>query len=504
MITIEVKKAGEGIFTDRSNQIRWDTLKIRQALTKEVDSANFAIEKFGNKTYKPDPEDEVVIKDNGVKIFAGFVVRVSEGIEQGNVLIYECECRDYTHLLDRKLVAKNYASQTIAQIISDIVTNYSAGGITTANVVGTETIDSITFDHLEPSKCIQKLADVFNRDWYVDYDKDIHFFSKETNSAPFGLTDISGKYVFESLKILRDTTQVRNVVFIQGGEEKSTSTFTEKFIGNGSQHTFKLAYHYADVSLLVGGVSKTIGIDGIDDFTTKDALFNFQMQTLRFNPTSPPAANAVIEFTGKYYFPIKTVIRDAGSITSFGGERQFNIVDSKIKDRDVARERAKAELFAYAAKLSEGEFQTYESGLRAGQRINIQSDIRGVNEYFLINNLEGRGQTPQKMEWRASIVSVKTYEIIDLLARIVDKQGIEIDPNQIINTAEFVLRNIKVTRTITKVTPQQVLRALRIARATNNYLNSPPIWVAGPYAPTNFATDRKRPAFTDRGCILAS
>lgn len=500
-IVVKTKKSGEGSFTDRSSQIRWDSLAIRQAITKEVDSANFTLEKFGSKNYKPEAGDGIIIEYNSVKVFAGFIVRVMEGVS-GRALIYECECRDYTDLLDDKLVSKTYAAQTIAQIISDIVSNFSGPGITTNNVSGTETVDSITFDNLEPSKCIQKLADIFNKDWYIDYDKDIHFFKRGNEAAPFGLTDAGNKYIFDSLKISRDKTQIKNSIIIEGGEEKSTSTFTEKFIGDGNQHTFKLAYKYADVSLKINSIDKTVGIDGIDDFTTKDALFNYQMQTLRFNPSSPPASGAVIEFTGKYYFPIVTKVREANSITN-NREKQFRIIERKIKDRDTARERAKAEIYAYANQLSEGEFRTYETGLRAGHKINIQSDIRSLNEDFLINNLEGKALTPQKIEWRANLVSVKTYEIIDLLGEIFNKQNDDIDPNQIINSAEFVERTLKITRTITVASAQEILRNLTIARVINNYIDNPPTWVAGNYQPTG-SSDRKRPAFADQGCLLGS
>lgn len=503
MITIEIKKLGEGGFSDRTTSILWDTIKIRQALTKEVDSCLFSVRKYGGLAYKPEEEDEIIVKQDGVKIFAGFIVRVEETVGLDMVLNYDCECRDHTHLLDRKLVAKTYTGQTILQIITDIKNNFSASGITVMNVQGTELVDVIIFNNENPSACLQKLADIYNKDWYIDYDKDIHFFSKETNVAPFSLSDNGDKYIFDTLKLTRDTTQIKNSVFVEGGEELSDTSFTEKFIADGTQHTFSLAYKYAQYSLIVAGVGKTVGLDGIDDFTTKDALYNFQNFTLRFNPASPPLSGQLIEWTGKYYFEIKTLVREIDSVTKYG-EKQFQIVDNSIKDRDVARERAKAELFAYASRMSEGEFDSYEAGLRAGQRIIIQSDVRGFAEDFLINNLEGEMYTPQKIKWRASIVSVKTFDVIDLLAKIVEKSDKQIDADQVVRTADLVLRKVKVSRNITVFVPLEIDRILNITRFVLSQLGFTPTWVAGTYVPVNLATDPKRNCYADRSCIVAN
>ncbi len=502
MITVEIKKLGEAVFTDRTTSVIWDSLKIRQALTKEVDSCTFNMEKYGSKTFKPDEEDEIVIKQDGVKIFAGFLVRVRETLTPNLVLSYECEAKDYTHLLNRKLVNKTYSNQTELQIITDIKNNFSAAGITVANVDGATVIENITFNNVDPSAALQKLAEIFNKDWYIDYDKDIHYFSKEANVAPFSLSDTNGNYILESLEITTDTTQIKNSVFVEGGQELSGTVFTEKFVADGTQHTFSVSYQYANLILKLNGITKTVGIDGTDDFTGKDALYNFENFSLRFNPLSPPANNTIIEFGGNFYFPIKTLVRESTSITKYG-EKQFQIIDSNIKNRDVAKKRAQAEIYAYAANLNEGGFETYTSGLRAGQRLLIQSDIRSLSDYYLINNLEASMFNPSKIIWKATLVSVKTFDVMDLLAKIVDKSNLQTGTDEIVKTAEIVLRSVQVSRNIQIQTPQSKARVVQLTRLYLSYIDNPPIWVAGPYNPTSLS-DRKRPAFADRGCLLGS
>lgn len=485
MITVEIKKLGEPGFTDRKTSILWQSLTIRQALTKEVDSCSFTVEQNDPAGYKPEPEDEVIIEEDGEKIFAGFIVRVAENVLDGPILEYTAECRDYTHLLDRKLVAKVYKDMTVAEIIDDIIDDYSAPGITTAAVDGADLVDHIVFNNANPSECLQRLAEIFNKDWYIDYDKDIHFFSKETNAAPFSLSDDNGNYIKGTLRIIRDITQIKNSILIEGGQELSETDFFDHWVGNGESYAFKTTYLYdtSDLFLSVNGVEKIIGIDGKDKFTDGfDALYNTKNFSLIFPTASPIPDGQEVIFGGKYWFKIRSLVRAVASIAKYG-EKQFQIIDTNIQDRDTARERAKAELLAYASQLSEGNFSSYSLGLRAGQRITIQSDLRGFSEDFLINNLEAKLYTPGKTIWTASIVSTKSFDIIDLLNRLIDKGEVALDTDVLIGTADLLIKRIGVTRTLHRQNDLDI------------------IYVTGHYIPVDFAGDPKRACWTNSGCV---
>ena len=451
MITIEIRKFDSLVFTDVTKSIQWRSLVVKQALTKEVDSCVFTVLNYGNHipegqvvAYRPDNEDEVIIKENGVKVFAGFIVRISENVLDGPILEYTVECRDYTHLLDRKLVAKVYKEMTFAEIVDDIVANYSAAGITTNNVDAPEMVDYIVFNNIDPSKALQRLCDIFNKDWYPDYDKDLHVFSKEANPAPFSLSDDGGHYIFGTLNIVRDTTQIKNSILVEGGQELSQAPDYDKFKGNGVSSSFKTKYLFdtATMTLTVGGAVKTVGIDGKDKFTDGfDALYNTRNLSLIFPTNSPIADGSEVVFGGLYWYKIRTKIREVNSIAKYGN-KEFQIVDTNIQDRDTARERGKAELLAYASQLSEGSFQTYSLGLRAGQRITIASALRGFSEDFLITGLEMKLFTPEKSVWTANIVTTKTFDIIDLLNRLIDRGDIAVDTDTLIGTADIIIRKV--------------------------------------------------------------
>lgn len=482
MISIKIKKSGEPDFIDRTNQIR--DFSIVMGTTKEATTAALSVDHYGSK-YLPEGGDEVEIYDGSDKIFGGFIIRSNQKLLQGPVLVYDCDLKNMVHRLDYKLVNLAYENETAHDIIEDIVSNFSGPGITTTNVEddASAIITSISFNNIPPSEAIQQIADLLNKEWYVDQDGDIHFFSKLGEDAPFGLSDSGGKYIFESLEFREDHSQIRNSILVEAGEEKSTEQKFDTFIGNAEQHTFTLSRKYTDLEVSVDGVSQDIGIANIDSFASKDVLYDFNLNTIYFDPASPPGDTLEILAGGYYYFPINIRRRSSESIALYG-EREHFIQDKSIKSRTDAFARARAEIAAYGSPVLEGSFDTYESGLMAGQKINIESAIRGIDGDFVIQRISGRHHSPDKIIWSVEIVSVKSFELIDLLAQIIKGRRLESPVDAVIGVAESVERVLVVSRDIL------------------TYTNDPPIWVAGPWTPVSLE-DRRRVAFADRTCLAS-
>src|SRR5512142_899078 len=63
-------------------------------------------------------------------------------------------------------------------IVLDIVANFAAGkGFTTNHVqVANFVVPSIKFNYQPPTKCLESLAQLIGWDWYIDPNKDVHFF----------------------------------------------------------------------------------------------------------------------------------------------------------------------------------------------------------------------------------------------------------------------------------------------------------------------------------------
>lgn len=406
--------------TDRSSLIDWQSLQRDKILTKEADTMSFLIKKYDSQTYKPTLGHEVVFTVNSVKEFGGYIIEMNETII-GRLEYIEVSCKDYTHALDRQLVSKTYTSQSVNDIISNLVSTFSTG-FTVTNVVCPVVIDKVQFNYLPISKCIEKLTDlVGNFDWYVDYDKDIHFFATASNPSTFDITDTSGNYVFNSLEINEDTSQLRNEVIIRGGTLTSASTRTELLSGDGTKVIFPLATKFSTTpTITVGGVGKTVGIANIDT-TGFDVYWDYNQKSLRF--TSAPASSANnISVVATYEYPLILQKRNESSVSTYGLFQNV-IVDKTLKDLETAGLRADVELIKYSVPAKTARFRTYTNGLLTGQTINISSTIRGLNDDYRIKTIKSKLKTPDTGDFIHNIecVTAESLTMNDVLAKLLIK-----------------------------------------------------------------------------------
>lgn len=436
---------------DKSNQIDWQSIEVESVLTKEADSMSFKVKNYGTKTYRPALGDEVILLDGSTKVFGGFIVESDEEVE-GIARFYKVVAKDYTQTLDRNLVAKTYTSMTVDDIIADIVATFTTG-FTAVNVDCTVVIPKIVFNYLTVSQAIQKIAEqVGNYDWYVDYDKDIHFFNNSIVASPFNLTDTSGNYVFGSLIVHDETHQIRNEIIIRGGEITSTTSRTEKFNGDAVKTTFSLASKFATLpTITVGGIPKTVGIDFLQPDASYQVMWNFNEKYIRFTAGNTPASGTNnIEVTGTPLYPLIFRKQDNASVLLYG-VYQYLIVDKTIKTIDAASQRADAELFKYASPTKTASFMTHTAGLIPGQTINIQSTIRGINENYKIVQVKTFLRTPTTLQYIIQLVTADNVGINDILNKLLVKNvtdTIEIDANEVIQRYISTVESVTATDTL--------------------------------------------------------
>jgi len=417
---------------DKTSVVSLENFKIDNILTSQVDTCSLVVKKHSGQPFAPGLTDELVISEDGTKIFGGVIVKSVERLEGGNTIVYDIQASDYTRLADRKLVGESYENKTVKEIITDIVSDYLSG-FTITNVNCDVEIDYIAFNYEPFSQCLQRLAKLVGYDWYIDYDKDIHFFSHETNPSPFNLTDDNGNYILDSLLIDRDVRQLKNVVYVRGGEYLA-DWFTENQFGDGTKKDFKLAYKYNGIEVKVNTVAQSVGVDYVDDPSGYDCLYNFQEKIIKFKATNIPANGIAVDISGYPYVPVIVEAKDQDSINDYG-EYWFRIIDKTIKTKKAARERGGGELLAYSQTLSEATFETNQDGLRSGQIINVQSTLRGVDEDFIINRVSATMNTYDKMKYKVSLITTKTMGIIELLQKmlIADDRIITVSEDEVID-----------------------------------------------------------------------
>ena len=499
MITVKIDNV------DKTNQIEQSSLSVTQKLNSEVDTASFLVRKAGSKTLIPAYGDDVQILDGSTKIFGGTILTVIESPVAGaNGVLYQVSCVDYTYEMDRILASKIYENQTIEQIISDLLSTY-APAFTDGGVSSSFNIAKIVFNQIPISTCLQRLAEVVQYDWYVDADKDVNFFEKNVNNAPYGLTDTDGNYIYKTLKRTQEGSQVANRVKVRGGEYEG-DVFTDDITvkGNDSK-SFELPYRFANLTIELntgaGFVSKNVGVDFIDDFTTDDVLFNFQEKIVRFE--NALADGDIIRFSGNPKIPVFAISEDSNSIASYGIIEKL-VRDNSIESNSIARRRASAELYAFAEPVIDARFRTYTAGLRSGMLINIQSDIRGIDDDLLIKRINFSMRDSNTFEYIVELVSTKRLEFIALLQKIIEPDP---RPSDASETSEEIFTDtieINIQEEIDMVSGFEDDQTIT---SDENYILDPlgagvnATYVLAPYSPTS-QLDTKRPGRLDISLVV--
>jgi len=467
---------------NRTDRILWTTLRIENVLTKQVDRCLFTIRNPSTDLYRPVVGQQIIIlDDDGItRIFGGVIVRLVDKSPTFGIVEYEVECQDFSKLLDQKLVAATYEGMTVAEIIEDLLADYTTG-FTDSQVDCDTTISKIQFKYEPVSACIAQLAELTGYDWYVDYYKDVYFKSPSASAAPVDVTDSNGTYDDGSLVIRSDNSQLRTSIIVRGGDYLGTE-FTSSMRADGKQTIFNLPYKYTDFKATLTGNPLSIGIDYIDDADDYHALHNFQEKALKFKEADRPSVNATLSFSGKPNLPVIVKYRDPVAVAAAqlamgtgDGRFEYVVIDKAITSQTAARERAAAEIRTYGETLSEGSFDTETAGLKAGQRIRIQSTSRDIDEYFVINKVITEMKTPTTFRYKISLITTKTMDYLSVMKKLIlrDNKTIDLRDNEQLDLVESV------TDTIT----------LDDSTFTAQSLNWPVEFVLGPQAHSGF----KRP-----------
>jgi hypothetical protein len=419
--------------TDRTGDVISGSVKIRDIINDQQNTLNFAITDLSGNGL-PSTSDEVIIVDSsGTTLFGGYIIRIdlTDKLKTG-ALVAKVSCIDYVWLLDQNLVHKTYENTTDKAIIENIVNTYSAGQmITTDNVVEGVTIDQISFNYLQPSQCMRQICDLTGRNWYIDYDKDIHYFPLTTNTAPFDIDSTQNAYI--NLQLSKDLSQLKNRVYVRGGTKLSDFT-TYSEVGDGEKTKFVLPDKPHDVSVEVNGSQETVGIKHIDD-SGYDWYVNYNEKYIdQDSGGSVLTGSDTLEVTYKYDIPILVAVEDTDSIEA-NGQREFAIFDKQIKTTQAARDRASAELTDYAANIVEGSFDTYTTGFVSGQYININLSDYGVNADYIVQDVIARSFGAGNFRYTIKVASAKTLGIIRFLIELLEanKNLIELDDNEVVD-----------------------------------------------------------------------
>ena len=459
---------------DRTAEIEKSSFVIEWNVSSKIDIARFTYIMTGDKTYTPKVADTVDITKDGVLIWAGQITGHRAGIVGGKGS-YKITAKSWEYLLDKKLVAQNYQNQDISQTVRDILSGVS--DISEGNIIDTGIVlAGVSFDYVNPSDAIRSLAEYAGYDWWINPDKTLDFVPRGTNTAPFDVNTNNAEDIID-LSLLKDDSQLRNVVYIIGGDYVGNTTTDTLAKGDTQRKRFTLPYVYDKTPVVkLNGVTKTVGVEGLDDPTAFDCLWNRNEKIVAWN--TPPASGDVIEVTGEPLLPL--IVKMKSSDTS-KGEFEHKIVDRTLKTKDAVRRRARAELDAYAKTITEGTFSTYKDGLKAGQKIFVYANELGITgEKYIVQQVKMTTHG-NKYRYDIKLANVKAFEIIELMRFLLLKEERVVgglgDASQTVDTIMILAEQVNVSAT---------------EKVRLGYDHT---WVWGDYVPTSIDDVKRTPVW---------
>jgi len=191
------------------------------------------------------PKAVVNVDDDGTTVFAGEVVEISDG-QEGITKTWGIVCQDNNILLDETVVASASYAATVAD--SYILGNATYGlfplyrsDINAVTYVGTvdASMEAVEFAGMTLRECLDDLCRRTGARYYVDYNKNLHYFATEVNAAGFSLsTSPNGttSFGFGGFKRSRSAGRLANKVFVLGKEVSNWVTDPASIITYGERH----------------------------------------------------------------------------------------------------------------------------------------------------------------------------------------------------------------------------------------------------------------------------
>jgi hypothetical protein len=202
--------------TDRTAKVLKETIRVMLS-SEGPSSAAFTV--YG---FEPIKGQTIVLAVGAIgnAMFAGTITKVSllasTSASMHNVR-YAVQCQDYTWLLNRRQVMRQYASDNVESILADLITNFSTGFTTKHVNQGLGFLTGPTPFTMETvSSCIRRLAKQVSAYWYVDATQDLHFFAAGQDRVPQPHALTTAYIDYENLRLETDLTSVITRMYGEG------------------------------------------------------------------------------------------------------------------------------------------------------------------------------------------------------------------------------------------------------------------------------------------------
>jgi hypothetical protein len=376
--------------TDWRDWFSVDSLRIEDTVGQPA-SCEFEIV---NPSTRPKPGDIVRVLYYSEVLFAGLLSRVEpQPNTPMNVTRYQCEATDWSILLTRRRLRRNFTNLPVANIVDSILDNELAGeGLSIGTIDRGPTIPLVDVKNARVFDVLRDVAGATGQSMHVDAEKRIHFLSTTSETAPKAIDETT----VEASSLVEDLETYRNVqtVIVTGtpatnSEEKRTVTIVRE---NAEQ--------IAARSAIEGGSGRYEEIEEVTHPTSNDAadlaVMGIGYANLRLATSGTPRKTLSVRIRGYGFRAGQFADVDLPAVSASG---------TWLIQRASFREHAAKHLiFDLELTQSSRQQRAYESWLnivRAGKVVvQLPSAITSNLEVF---------DTPGVYTWTAPITGLVEF-----------------------------------------------------------------------------------------------
>ena len=239
---------------------------------------------------------------------------------------------------------------------------------------------TIRFGDLYLWDAMEQLCQISGYDWFIDENLSVNFFDGNLRINSTVLSQANNNYKRGSASFAPDASKLANRLWVKGGKATS-APYTQSI----TVSTTPIPIFYtpsvitgADVTVTIGGVAKTVGIQNIDKAGTKDFLLNVDEKLLI--PDLCTSGTGTIIYM--YVYPIKLFLEDLPSQVKYGLFEDVYNVDTD--DKTLAKEMGLQYLAKYSDPVISGSIEPMQGVYKPGELILIQIPDLNVDEYLQI------------------------------------------------------------------------------------------------------------------------
>jgi len=367
--------------------VQYSSVQVQQTITDRAGSftLNIPYEKTTDISRFVVGTD-VQITQNGHS-FRGFVTQPPLKLD-GKVKTISLQGADYAAKTQKVIVTESYTNKTISYIINDIWTKYISWA--TLNIQNC----AITIDFRIPDlflwDVMETLCTMSGFGWNVDSNLQMNFFSDYIAINSNILTE--NTFYKGTADFNWDASKLVNKLWVKGSNTLSNPLTETKTVTAGSP--IRLLYQPSNISVTVGGVNKTVGIQNIDTAGTKDFLLNWNESLLIPDLCTTGTAS----ITYQYQYPVKVLLWDNASLATYG---QFeDIFKVNTSDVNLATQMGLSYLTKYSKPVLIGSLSPINGIYNAGESIKVNIPNLEVDEYLIIKSVsyESTPLTPVKIK----------------------------------------------------------------------------------------------------------